>query len=157
MKLYILRHGAAEDLSPEGDSGRRLTPDGAAKVGKMASFLKGKISPGLILSSPLIRARQTAEIAAEKLAYPVKNIVEAECLLPNCNVDDTIQELGSKNIDRLLIVGHNPHLSDLTAALISDGQVNVQLKKVAVACIDFETGLRRGSGILQWLFTAELI
>ena len=156
MKLYIVRHGAAEPSAAGGDSNRKLTGEGKDICRKMAAALKGKIKVDSVFSSPLIRARQTTEIFTAMLDLSLKIGISEE-LTPGSSVSDTIQELTSLGNENIMIVGHNPHLSDLTAALVSDGSLRVDMKKAAVLCIGFSGSVRAGSGDLRWLAVPRLL
>jgi len=118
--------------------------------------LKGKIKVDSIFSSPLIRARQTAEIFSAQLGLALKVGISGE-LSPGSAVSDTIRELCSLGNENIMIVGHNPHLSDLTAALVSNGSLRFDMKKAAVLCIGFSGSVSPGSGDLRWVAVPKLL
>ena len=156
MKHYILRHGAAEPSSPGGDSSRRLTQEGKDVCTRMAAALRGRIAVDSLLSSPLIRARQTAELFSAGLGVHLEVEISG-ALSPGSGVDETIRELSIRGSENIMIVGHNPHLSDLTAALVSNGSLRFDMKKTAVLCIDFSGSVREGSGDLLWITVPKLM
>src|SRR5215467_10817173 len=93
MEIYILRHGIAEDQNPGGDARRSLTDEGRRKLRRvLGCAARANVSPSLILSSPYVRARQTAELAAEALGYRGK-IVETPVLVPEGSPEALWEEL----------------------------------------------------------------
>jgi len=155
MRIYILRHGAAEPNSSIGDQGRRLIPEGKEKIRGVARFIRGKINPSLILSSPYIRAVETARIFGQEIGYTGK-IEETPLLTPEYAIEKTIIGLKSFENNEILLVGHNPHLSELTAGIVSDGSLHFAMKKAALAGVEFKDSIRQGSGFLLWIVTAGL-
>ncbi len=156
MVLFIFRHGIAEDSHPEGDSQRRLTKVGKSKVEKVAEKIKHKLTPDVILTSPYVRAMETARIAAKVLKR--ENVVEAsDGLYPGSSVEETIAELSARNEDSVMVVGHNPQLENLVSALTGRTAAAVELKKASVACIELGSVPRKGEGVLNWLVTPGLL
>lgn len=139
MKLFLLRHGIAEDSSVSGsDADRRLTDEGNLKVKKVAKALKdqGKI-PALILHSPYVRARETAEIVASELHIPLERV---EGFRPMDSAADSIAILDRfrGRQQSLLVVSHEPHLSSLASLLLTGkGTPMIAFKKAGIACIDW--------------------
>lgn len=154
MKLYFLRHGIAEDHSPTGrDADRRLTPEGIAEMEAVAA---GMARLGLrldrILSSPKVRARHTAEIAAAALGLEAALSLEP-ILAHGCNHFDLADLLASEPPDaRILLVGHQPDLSRNISALIGGG--NIQMKKASLACLKVRH-VAAGQAELRWLMSAS--
>lgn len=156
MLLYIQRHGIAEDSSPLGDSERELTDEGRLKLQLLLSAAKrAGVKPDLILCSPYVRAEQTAELAAQ--AFGVSEEPEAEgFLLPFSDVLATWEEIRAlREFSSVLLVGHNPHLSELVSALLNSPGA-VAMKKGAMACLEINPASPRPSGSLVWLLTAKL-
>ncbi|HHI79385.1 MAG TPA: phosphohistidine phosphatase [Planctomycetes bacterium] len=116
--LYIFRHGEAEDtLPPGGDGARALTPKGR-KVFERAAHFWARILPGhpCILTSPLVRARETAEILASALEG--KPVPQAEPLLTHWEDPlDLIPVLPEEQ--DVVLVGHMPHLGLLLGGLLT--------------------------------------
>src|SRR4051794_7259092 len=110
MEVYILRHGIAEKVGPDGsDAKRALIPKGRQKVRQVLHLARAAaVRPSLILTSPLLRAVQTAEVAAEVLAYQ-HELVQTSALLPTASPHALWQELRSHKNERApLLVGHEP-------------------------------------------------
>jgi phosphohistidine phosphatase len=151
MKLYLLRHGTASDVAPS-DAERELTREGKdeARIAGSALAVLG-VKPSHILSSPLVRARQTAEIAAQ--ALKVHGEVELADELTNGTPTQTLLRALKpySSEDEILLVGHMPPLSEHLAALIgSKNPQGLPLGKGCVACVDLDE-LRLGRGQLRWL------
>jgi phosphohistidine phosphatase len=121
MKLIFVRHAAAIERSDEiSDEKRYLTPEGKVFFRKTAqTMLKNSIEPSLILTSPLIRAVQTADILAEILSYSGPLVVADE-LAPGFDIL-ALQELFGKyqSVDELVLVGHEPDFSSLIVSLLN--------------------------------------
>ena len=144
MRLYFLRHGAADwpDWDKPDDE-RPLTEEGRREldqVGKLLVRLKAR--PDLILTSPLPRAAQTAEIAATHLRAPV---FEDKLLAPGFGAEDLKRLLGKYPKQVLMLVGHEPDFSS-TIASLTGGRVKVS--KAGVALVEVESGKSE----LRWLF-----
>ncbi|MFP4363066.1 MAG: phosphohistidine phosphatase SixA [Spirochaetia bacterium] len=156
MELFICRHGIAEDHNPGGDAARRLTEEGSEKVLKTAEALKGRISPDIIISSPYLRAKKTAELIIQGIEFKGEYWQSGE-LYPFSDIDDTLIEVNASDAEAILLVGHNPHLSTLCSALIGAPGDRIILKKSAVAKISFDSLALRGAGVLKWLVTAGTV
>ncbi len=146
-----MRHGQAADWSPTGDEGRPLTPEGSNRVLKIANGLKTlKVQPDLVVSSPLLRARQTAEIVLQVIA-PELQLVFDPMLKPDQPVLELERWVREQEADSIFLVGHNPLFSDFVAHLLS-GSVSynpaIELKKGAIAAFVAES--RRSPFILDW-------
>lgn len=154
MKLFFLRHGIAEDQSPTGrDADRRLTAEG---VMEMEAVAAGMAALGLrfdvIHTSPRVRARHTAEIAAAALGLSAQ-VTLAPALSYGCGLAELRELLASVDGKaRVLLVGHQPDLSLNVGALIGGGRV--QMKKASLACVDV-SHIEPGRGELRWLLHAE--
>jgi phosphohistidine phosphatase len=149
MELYFLRHGIAADVGPEGsgDAGRPLTIEGIKKMKEAARGLRRLgVRPDVLLSSPLVRARQTAEIVRHVLGLDSRLV---DALAPGCDIVRLRDLLGEyRSADRIMVVGHEPDFSDLIGALT--GGSRVQLKKGGLARVDLEM-VDEGAGTLVWL------
>jgi len=157
MEIYILRHGIAEDQNAGGDAQRALTEEGRRKLRRVLDRAeKAKVEPSLILSSPYIRARQTAEIAAEVLRYD-KKILHTEALLPEGSPQSLWEELRSRRQESaVLVAGHEPMLSSSVAWLLGYPTLQVEMKKGALARIDVDRFGPKPQGLLRWLLTPRL-
>ncbi|MGD0059866.1 MAG: phosphohistidine phosphatase SixA [Verrucomicrobiia bacterium] len=151
MRLYLLRHGTASDVAPS-DAERKLTREGEeeAQIAGLALAELG-VKPSCVLSSPLVRARQTAELAARAMKF--RGEVESLDELTNGTSTPTLLKVlqSYSSPEEILLVGHMPSLSEHLAALIgSKNPQGLPLGKGSVACVDLDE-LRLGRGQLRWL------
>ncbi len=159
MELYILRHGEAGKRLAAGskDSERALTVAGEQEVKEVAAGLAGLgVKPDFVASSPLARARQTAEIAAKKLKVKKDNFELWDELKPEGSRLELYGKLARfKADDLVMIVGHEPYLSSLVRDLAFDGQGNARivLKKAGLAKVDVTALRPKAKGELRWLLT----
>lgn len=157
MNLYILRHAIAEDRSPTvPESQRRLTPDGARKMHKAAKGIKALgLEFDLILTSPYLRAKETAEIVAKTLDCE-KNLMVSPTLAADGNPKELIEEIRRKYHKEkdILLVGHEPYLSNLVSLLLS-GQTNlsITLKKGGLCALSVGSLHYGRCATLEWLLT----
>ncbi len=119
MKLYVMRHGPAEDFATTGrDFDRALTPSGKERVLHVAqSLVKAGEAPRVIVSSPLVRARQTAELVAP-FASDSNAVLIHEALAPGGACAALVRSQAKGGARRLMVVGHEPDLSELIADLL---------------------------------------
>ena len=158
MRLYIFRHGIAEDAAVgQDDSGRRLTAEGIEKLERiLATARQAGVQPDTILTSPYLRARQTADAAKQALPFDGE-LIETEALVPFGNSADVWQEiLRHQGADELMIVGHNPLLSDFLCFLMGASGYGIALKKGAMAMVEMPVFSPRPQGVLVWLLTARI-
>jgi phosphohistidine phosphatase len=161
MELLIVRHAIAFERDRHrwrDDAARPLSPAGIRHARKAAAGLKQLIgSPDRVLTSPLSRAGQTAQILAEIAGWPPAE--EAPELSPGEPVLAVINRL-SRHRDRLVaVVGHQPGLGNLLAACLmgEEGNLQIEMKKGAVACLSFATRPRPGRATLKWLATPRML
>ena len=160
MRLYLMRHAEAAAAGTPGvptDAARPLTEDGRLHVRRAAEGLaRLKLNIGAIVSSPLLRAQQTAQEAAGalKVRSPMREWPE---LRPSADPQDALHRLAEFNgTSAVLFVGHEPHLSAWIALLTSDGSLRCLMKKGAVACVEIDHAPpAAGSGLLRWLVSAK--
>ncbi len=156
--LYIVRHAIADERGEAypNDAKRPLTPSGKAKFRKAVRGLSALgVKLDCILSSPLVRARQTAEILREELDGP--DVVETAALSPGADFRELAAEL--KNHARcsaIALVGHEPGIGE-TAARLSGCRHALQFKKGAVCRIDVETLPPAEAGQLRWFATPKML
>jgi phosphohistidine phosphatase len=158
MRIYVFRHGIAEDAAPgQDDSTRALTPTGLEKLHKILRTARGAgVRPDMILTSPYARAVQTADVAKDVLDFS-GDLIETEALVPYQNSVDLWQEiLVHRADDELMVVGHNPLLSDFVCFLTGTPSYGIALKKGAIAMVDVPATSLRPQGSLMWLLTARL-
>ncbi len=157
MDLYILRHGLATELGEQGitdDEDRPLTPKGERRIHFVAEAMREmEIEPDLILSSPYLRARQTAEVVADVLGLRkrLKLVAELEPSRPFGRLVNLIN--GYKPAPRkLLLVGHEPSLSSLISLLISGAPgLEIQMKKGGLCHLSTENLRAARCARLEWL------
>ena len=163
MNLYVVRHAIAADLGTDGsydDSQRPLTEMGRKKMHDIAGGLHAfDVNLNLILSSPYLRARETAEILAD--VFKMKDrLVFSENLVPPGYIAELIDEVNEKYpVGSLAIVGHEPTLSALPSMLLSGKpSLNITMKKGGVCCLSMDKLRFEGGATLEWLLTpAQLV
>jgi phosphohistidine phosphatase len=156
MEIYILRHGEAEpDAAGRADRDRKLTAGGKRDLKAVLQMArKAGVEPQIILTSPLRRAQETAEIAAEVLR--VKRIVETRNLLPGASPDLIWKEIGAHyKVEEILLAGHQPHVASL-ASLLLEAAVMVDFKKGALVRIATQASLGPPRGVLKWMITPKI-
>jgi phosphohistidine phosphatase len=161
MQLYIVRHGIAidrEDPKCPPDPDRFLTDEGMEKTKQVAEGVAGLGAiPDLMLSSPYLRAFQTAEIFARVCQYPKQKIVKTDLLLPGAEPLQLFRELSKdKDLSVVYVFGHAPHVDDLVATGIGSKRHVSSLKKAGVALMELKR-LVPPSGALLWLATPKLL
>lgn len=162
MKMYLIRHSdAVEQDTPgyEDDRLRPLTEKGCDKTKRIASALKGLgVKPDLIVSSPYVRAKQTAEILAKKLKYK-QELAFNDLLVPMGNVENIIGEINEKySVDELVIVGHEPCYSMLIGTLIAGNpDLAINIKNGGVCCLSANDLRTERKAVLEWLITPKML
>jgi phosphohistidine phosphatase len=152
VDLYFVRHATAENKTSwsEGDASRPLSSTGRDRFARAAHSLAtaGALTPELILTSPLVRAAQTAEILRAALADSAP--VEVDERLGTSFDLQALRGLLSDHEDRraIAIVGHNPSFGAVISALVGGGDIVV--RKGAVALVEV-TGSAPLSGRLLWI------
>lgn len=151
MQLFLLRHGQAEDRRAGGtDFDRALTAEGRAELARIARGLRRlEVVPDVILSSPLVRARQTAAIVAPVLGCEVE-IVDG--LASGAGFDDILRVIEARSTAGfLMLTGHEPDLSTAAALLAGAPAGSLVLKKAGLIRVDLYGPPRAGAGRLRWL------
>ena len=156
-----MRHGIAVDrgdtAKPSDDRERALTPKGIKRMRKAANgLLSLSLRLDRILTSPLERARQTAQIVAETL-HMQDRLEEIQELCPDRSVQDLLSGLaaysGEKNI---LLVGHEPLLSSTVSLLLSGKTgAEIRLKKGGLCCLEVDGFPPKKSAVLHWALTPK--
>ena len=158
MEIYVFRHGIADDAQPGlPDSSRELTEEGRKKTAEVVKLArKSGVRPTLILTSPYVRARQTARIAAEQLEYDGQ-VLAVESLVPHGSPEGVWQDLRDHGDETaVLLAGHEPLLSRLVAYLLNAPALRVEMKKAGLVRIDIETMRAHPHGILRWMIVPKL-
>ena len=159
MNFFILRHAKAGERSARfpDDSKRPLTPEGEKEMFRIAKGMrKMELSFGLILSSPFIRAKRTAEIVAE--VFKSNKLRLSKNLASGADARDLIRELNDDYpaLKNVLLVGHEPYLSKLISQLSAgDNKLSLHFKKAGLCKLTVGE-LRFGRcATLEWLLTPK--
>ena len=142
MHLYLIRHGIAvdrEDPNCPPDTERPLTPKGMKRSHAAALGLRALgIKPDAVLTSPWLRAAQTAEIFCETIGYPTKKIISTDALKGTSATPDLLRELQSLRADVVFCFGHEPHLHQVIGYVLHTHAKITELKKAGIAVLDLE-------------------
>jgi len=159
MNLYLLRHGIAVEPGTAGyelDSERPLTAKGESRLREAARAMEAlELSFDLILSSPFLRARQTAEIIARNLKLRSKPAF-SDALTPEGNPRSLIQQLNGFRPEpgNVLLVGHEPFLGKLIALLAAGNtSLEIDFKKGGLCKLEAESLQYGRCAKLAWLLT----
>jgi phosphohistidine phosphatase len=154
VNIFLLRHGEAMERGFE-DSVRPLTPHGREQSKIVAETFKTLgITPREILTSPIQRARETADIVAQELG--LERPAASELMLPGSDLRKLLEILRLDEASSVLLVGHEPHLSTLTSILINGTTYShIAIGKGSLLNIEGQVPIERGKCRLLWLFTQE--
>ena len=149
MRLVLLRHAIAEESHPKGDSARELTPEGRKKAQEVCRALAGMdLGIERILTSPMARASQTAQILKDVLKLP--HVEDTKALLPEAQPPALSPVLKATKVQCVALVGHEPHLSRYAAWSVGGGKFEV--RKMGVLILE-GTGLPgAGEGSVAGVF-----
>jgi phosphohistidine phosphatase len=162
MRIYLIRHSNAIDPGTPGyedDSLRPLTEKGRDKMKRISAALKElDVKPDLIISSPYVRAKQTAEILAKVLKYK-HELIFNEMLVPMGNPDNIIGEINEKySVDELILVGHEPCFSVLIGTLVAENpDLAFNIKNGGVCCLSSDDLHTDRKATLDWLLTPKIL
>ena len=156
MKLHLVRHATASDAGPS-DAQRELTREGKeeARIAG-AALAKLDVRVSYVLSSPLVRARQTAEIVSEALKLNKDDVELLPELGNNASTASLLKALRPYALaSEIILVGHMPSLAEHLAVMIgvTNGR-GFALGTGSVACIELQQ-LRAGAGQLRWLMSQK--
>jgi phosphohistidine phosphatase len=159
LELYLIRHGVAAERGPEypDDSKRPLTGKGLAALRREAKALKDlDITFDLIITSPLTRTRQTAEVFAELLEGK-PTVSQSDALAPAGTPAAVMQEIGKHpRKARIALVGHEPNIGELAARLIG-ARSPIEFKKGGICRIDFGVLPPKALGQLRWFLPPRFL
>lgn len=159
MNLYLVRHAIAVPHDAPGyedDSKRPLTDKGRAKMRDVALGLKVLgVCPQMILTSPYVRARQTAEILKNVLGL-TEDLVLTENLLPLAHPDHLWEELQQySRLESVALVGHEPSISALANLFLGVSGLQIVFKKGGVCHLDLDIHDKEPRAQLRWLLTPK--
>jgi phosphohistidine phosphatase len=155
MQLLLVRHAEAVDLGAgaSSDADRHLTPRGLVTARKLADALRGRVDLDAVVSSPFVRAKQTAEPLLA-LAPAGSGLVYCPDLIPMCQDPEAVAEviagLGRKSV---AVVGHLPDLGVFAGWLMGGGAVEFDRGTAALVAVG--PRIREGNGTLRWLLSPE--
>lgn len=164
MKLLIVRHAIALDREEwatisKDDRERPINEEGAKKMKKVSVGLKRLLGedPSCIITSPLLRAKQTADLLLNEM--PSSSLVETETLAPEQDVETFTAHLRTSIVPGATLiacVGHEPHLNHLIAWLVSKSRNGIgDLKKGGACLLQFDNEISAGKARLVWLMTSR--
>jgi phosphohistidine phosphatase len=155
--LYFLRHGDAGPMKddPAEDDARQLTPAGEAELrGAAEPWRRLSVRPGVVISSPLLRARRTAELLVEGLGSEA-GITLDDRLRPGATWTGLSAALADHaDVERALFVGHQPDLG--RAIELLTGATRIAMQVGSLACLEFEGQPAPATGRLNWLLDPHL-
>jgi phosphohistidine phosphatase len=157
MEIYLVRHGAAH--TKEDDPERHLNKDGLDQCHLSGKALRRlDIKFDLVISSPKVRARQTAEIIADEVGYPKDKIEITETLEPTASPKDTISYLNNfTEKNNIMLAGHLPLLGNLASALLSENtQISLYFEAGAVCQIDVDQPISHNGNFRCFLTPEQL-
>jgi phosphohistidine phosphatase len=158
MEIYFLRHANAgrPNINREKDEQRPLDKTGIEQCQVMGGALASLgVKPDVIISSPLVRARETASIVADEIGHREKIVLD-NAMRPDAEYSDFQQLLARyKSADAIMVVGHNPSQTEfLNRLLTGNSSEAIELKKGAVARIDMEA---RKPAVLKWIMPPKVV
>jgi phosphohistidine phosphatase len=161
MILYLFRHGIAMNVGTHGvkrDQDRMLSEEGRRRTAAAARGLENlHCRLGRIVCSPLIRARETAEIVAGIL-IPQQTTELNHDLGPDGSMKALVDWLEAQHPDPVMLVGHLPDLATLASLLLTGSdQMHLMLKKASCCCISFPGAVLPGTGGLEWLLQPKML
>jgi phosphohistidine phosphatase len=179
MLLYLVRHGIAVDRAPQGgtrgtsraesraeapaghnimtDAERPLTLRGRKRARAAAEGLRALgAKPDAMLSSPLVRAEQTAKLFAQAFDFPGDDIRLTDALKSSSVPADLLREIGKLGANEVMCFGHEPHLSHVIAYILHSRNTGTELRRAGVACFELKT-LSPPSGLLVGLYPAKAL
>ena len=154
MEIYLVRHGLAVERGSKGiasDAERPLTEEGIRRMRVQARGLAAlECRAKTVLTSPLVRAVQTAELVRAALGEGAE-VVETPALKPAARPEGALRLIAEREEPALVLVGHEPFLSEFTSLLlVGDTRMAVDFKKGGACCIVFQDDVAAGKGTLEW-------
>lgn len=154
MELVLVRHGIAEDLGGPvvRDRDRRLTEQGVQRTRQAAGGLREiGCAPEVILTSPYVRARETADVLAAVLRPP-GGVEIVEALAAGAGSREVVRVAGERPELEVMLVGHMPDMAEIAGLLLAGRRnLGIEFKKAGACCLVCEPHPQPGSAWLRWL------
>lgn len=156
MRIHLLRHGIAEEGFGKRDSDRALTGEGKRKLHELLQAAANSgVAPTLVISSPFRRAIETARVAIDVLGYKGP-LLESEFLTPDCSPQSAWNDIRiHASEESVLLVGHEPLFSALSAFLLGYLNLSIDFKKGAMLCVDVHIVRPQPVGVLKWFLSPK--
>jgi phosphohistidine phosphatase len=158
VDLYLIRHAEAKPLGKDGvssDEDRPLTEEGEAQTRRLGTGFHARgLRFGALLTSPLLRAKQTADGLLKHWPELAPQVQICEELTPGVKAKKLARFLRAMDKSSAGLVGHMPDLGEFLGWLIGSRKVSIDLAKAGVALVTCES-VRKGDGMLAWLLTPE--
>jgi phosphohistidine phosphatase len=160
LELYLIRHGIAEDRAKDGrDASRALTDEGIERLREVAAGLTAiGVRWDLVLTSPYLRARQTADVLLREMGGERPRLAVTDSLVPEADLEAVLAELPSaaSGESSVALVSHEPLMGHLVGRLLGTG-TSMPMKKGGVCRIDFDEAPTHTPGTLKWLAPPKLL
>ena len=160
MKVFLVRHAIAHERDRTrwpNDALRPLTPGGKRRFRTAARGL-AQVLPrsAALLSSPFVRARDTAALLAEALGR--KKIIECGVLASGQPAHKVFEMLRARKDEAVILVGHEPNLSTLLSACLNEhARLKIDFRKGGAACVDFDSRIGPGRATLCWMLPPRML
>ena len=160
MKVFLVRHAVAHERNRArwpNDALRPLTPAGKRKFRKAAGGLAGLLpKSAALLTSPFVRARDTAAILARELGR--EKIIECPELAAGEPAHEVFELLKARKDEAVILVGHEPNLSILLSACLKEhARLKIDFKKGGAACVEFTSRIEPGRACLLWMLPPRVL
>lgn len=156
MRVWVIRHAEAVHAAGQHDAERPLSDTGQAQAARLGAYLARRSAATTILSSPLLRAQQTAD--AIRRAMPAVSVRPAGSLSTSGSAREAIEELQTLRVPECLVVSHEPLTSQLVARLAAgDDALHVRFTPATAVLLDLGRHLRPGHAMLVECITPETL
>lgn len=161
MQLFIVRHTDAEARgSMKEDALRPLIGKGIKKAEKVARWFKRTYgTPDVLLTSPAVRALETARIFQREFKFTDNRVIILEALRPDGGQGEVIEALGNyTSFESVMLFGHEPNLSSLISSLLSgEESISIHMKKAGMCCLSIDSLADGKCATLEWLLDPGMI
>ncbi len=147
MKMLFIRHSEAQHSSP--DEQRELTNYGREYFGRNCKVLGLYTNIDYIITSPLIRAKQTAEILNS--SFPNAKTFTDESLVPGSRIDDILIYCNSLEAETVALVGHQPDMSEHVSQVCSGSYVNIAVSPGTIMGVEYIGKAELGKGFIRYV------